>query len=125
MPEFFKLYGDGEWRAKRDTAGDINSYRVFPRELQRITDQALFDFALKREERAGITFLRSPPQQEYCISLVISHPCPKESRVWSLGTGDVSIEETPNLMQFSYYAVGRMKSVEDLGLRHIGFPNRP
>ncbi|MGI6039225.1 MAG: hypothetical protein GX257_08865 [Clostridiales bacterium] len=108
-----------EWRAKRDTAGDIRySYRVFPRELPKdYRSSPYFDFRAEEggANGAGITFLAVPPQQEYCISLKWDlTSMPEGSRgVWSLGTGDVSIEETPNLMQFSYYAVGRMKSVED------------
>lgn len=108
-----------EWNAKRDTVGDIRySYRVFPRELPKdYRSSPYFDFRSEEggANGAGITFLAVPSEQKYKISLKWDlSMMPEGSRgVWSLGTGDISITETPNLMQFSYYAVGRMRSVED------------
>ena len=72
-----------EWRAKRDTAGDIRySYRVFPREL-RLQIKPYFDFRAKGRSKPGLITVQSPT--EYCISLSgISHPCPKVAECGAL-----------------------------------------
>ncbi|MGI6577995.1 MAG: hypothetical protein ACOX1Q_08225 [Eubacteriales bacterium] len=108
-----------DWKAERDTVGDVRyNYRVYPRELPKdYRSSPYFDFRAEEggANGAGITFLAVPSEKEYKVSLKWDlSSMPEGSRgVWSLGIGDIEIDATPNLMQFTFYAVGKMKSVEE------------
>jgi hypothetical protein len=107
-----------DWKATRATAGDVVLvYRAPPRHVTEATNNGpLFDL---REEAggfigAGIGFLALPTHEgPYHIRLHWDlGDAPAGSRgVWSLGDGDVEVEQPAETLGFSYYAVGPLQSI--------------
>ncbi|MDE1150648.1 MAG: hypothetical protein PW843_29205 [Azospirillaceae bacterium] len=107
-----------DYNVDRPTVGDvIVRYATPPRAVDVSTRNGpLFD--LRRQEGgmmgAGVYFLALPPgEQPYRISLKWNlADMPQGSRgVWSLGEGDQSTVGPAEMLAFSFYAAGAIKSV--------------
>lgn len=105
------------WSVTRATVGDVVvSYRAPPRQITAATNNGpLFDL---REEAggfagAGVGFVATPVSPgPYRVHLTWDlSAAPAGSRgVWSLGEGEVNTVAPAELLAFSYYAVGPLKS---------------
>ncbi len=120
-----------DWIVHRKTKGDIRyCYRVIPRQLPKdYTSSPYFDFRSEKGgvNGAGLTFL-AVPKVEHMVDFELNwdlSQMPKGSQgVWSFGKGQVKKECQPSTIQFSYYAVGLVRSVEegDFGLYWFSDP---
>jgi predicted metalloprotease with PDZ domain len=104
------------WRASRSTRGTITlQYRVYPRVLPPDYRGGPY-FDLRTEEGgmngSGVTFMLLPEEKPCTIRLHwdLSAMPPGTRGVWCKGEGDVTVSTTPQLLAFSYYAVGQIKT---------------
>jgi len=104
------------WTVTRRTRGAVTlNYRVYPRLLPpNYHARPLFDL---RTEPGGMNGAGVS-----CMLLLEEQPCrihlhwdlgampPGARGVWSMGEGDVSLEATPELLAFSFYAAGAVQT---------------
>lgn len=106
-----------KWLTGRETEGSIRvNYRAFPRKVSRDTRPGPY-YDLRCEagglNGAGISFLALPDTNDiYTIKLTWDlEDMPEGTRaVWSFGEGNVTKEGKPDLLAYTYYAVGPLKS---------------
>jgi predicted metalloprotease with PDZ domain len=105
-----------QWTCGRQTSGPITlRYRVFPREVpETYTSSPYFDL---RNEQGGMNGSGAPfmlllPEGTYEISLhwELSQLPPGSRGVWCKGEGDVTLTAAQDLLAFSYYAAGAVKT---------------
>lgn len=110
-------YGQARtWTCGRATQGPVTlDYRVYPREVPATyTSSPYFD--LRNEQGgmngAGVPFMVLLPEGTYEIGLHwdLSQAPPGSRGVWCKGEGDVTLTAAQELLAFSYYAVGDVKT---------------
>jgi hypothetical protein len=110
-------YGQARiWTCDRKPQGPVTlNYRVYPREVGAdYTSSPFFD--LRSEpggmNGAGVPFMVLLPERTFEISLHwnLSHMPAGSRGVWCKGEGDVTLTAPQELMAFSYYAVGALKT---------------
>lgn len=102
------------WKVLRDTDGPVVvTFAAPPRDVSATTRNGpLFD--LRRDGQsfmgAGVGFMATPARSTpYEVHLRWKLP-PGWRGIWSLGTGDVDTVVPPELLAYSYYAVGPLQS---------------
>ena len=114
--EVFEYGKARTWKTTRQSKGKISvTYRVYPRVLpENYSSSPYFD--LRSEQGgmngAGVPFIVRLPERTYVIHLhwdLSSMPAGTRG-IWCKGEGDVCLTGTPELLAFSYYAVGAVKT---------------
>ena len=104
------------WRTTRQSNGSITvNYRVYPRILpENYSSSPYFDLRTEQGgmNGAGVPFIVLLPEKDYAIHLHWDlEEMPEGARgIWCKGEGDVSLTGTPELLAYSYYAVGKVKT---------------
>jgi len=110
-------YGQArQWTCDRPSQGPITlNYRVYPRVVPKdYTSSPYFD--LRNEQGgmngAGVPFMVLLPEKTFEINLHwdLSQMPPGSRGVWCKGEGDVKLTAPQDLLAFSYYAVGDVKT---------------
>jgi hypothetical protein len=109
-----------KWLAARETEGNVTVYyRAFPRKVSKDTRPGPY-YDLRCEagglNGAGISFLALPDTDiTYNIKLMWDiEGMPEGTRaVWSFGEGDITKIGRADLLAYTYYAVGPLKSCPD------------